>query len=151
MRRQAVTVRQLRWPFIVPILGSLLVLIVWQIIDPREWQRTIVNDDPLETIGECVNPKYGLVPFVTPIAILVLYAVLRTAYIAWKMRNIQSDLSEAWYIFFGLYSHVQISMVGIPIIVITSQVSVLASFIMLVIMTVVLSITMVGRLQTSPD
>lgn len=144
MRRRAVQIQQVLWPFVLIILGSLVVLIVWQLLDPLVWRRNRVSDDPVETYGECQSVNYGVVPFVVPLAVLGATIIVMTAVISWKLKDVQSDLAESKWIFFGIFTHIQTWAIGIPIVVITNQVSKNASYIMYAALTFIFASTLVG-------
>jgi ABC-type multidrug transport system permease subunit len=143
MRRKSVGIQQVLLPFACTIAGSVLVLIVWQVLDPLVWIRVEISHDPLETFGQCANSN-GILPFVLPLAILIAFTIFMTCAISWKMKNVQSDLSEAKWVFFGVFVHLQVWGIGIPMLVITSQVSSMAQLIMMVGLTVVFSTSLTG-------
>jgi hypothetical protein len=60
------------------------------------------------------------------------------------MKDVQSDLSEAKWVFFGILIHAQIWLIGIPILIITEGHSSVAQYLMSVALTTVLSTSMVG-------
>jgi hypothetical protein len=54
--------------------------------------------------------------------------MLTTLSISWKMRTVQSDLSESKLIFIAVFSHLQIWLVGIPVFLIVNEISRDASY-----------------------
>lgn len=147
MRRQVVGVQNVLLPFLAVIGSTLIVLTVWQIIAPLQWVRTeISNDDePVVTYGECqVEENYSSLYFVIPLVILIAGVIITTGYFAWKLKEIQTDLAESRWILFGIFTHLQTWAVGIPIVIITSDVSRDASYIMYVALAFVFSTTLVS-------
>ena len=144
MRRRAVRIKQVLWPFCLIIAGSMIVLIVWQVVDPLTWHRVKINGDPLETYGQCESINYGVIPFIIPLGFLFAVIIVMTAVIAWKLKDVQDDLAESKWIFFGIFTHIQTWLIGIPIIVITTNVSRNASYIMYAALTFIFSSTLVG-------
>lgn len=61
--------------------------------------------------------------FVIPLGLLFGVAMLMTLVISWKMRDVQSELSEARWIFIAIFSHMQIWAIGIPLYLNLRQVS----------------------------
>ena len=110
-RRGAVGIQQVLLPFCFIIAASIIILIVWQVTDPLHWVRSVINVQPLETWGECkVNDSSdgGLLPFILPLGGLFAIIIAMTAVVAWRMKDVQSDLAESQWIFFGIYSHIQV-------------------------------------------
>jgi hypothetical protein len=127
MRRRAVDIKQVLLPFSLIIASSLVVLILWQILDPFHWERTLLNDyyaeDPWESYGSCQSTKYGAIPFVIPLGLLFGIIIAMTLAISWKMKDVQSELSEARWIFIAIFSHLQSWAIGIPVFIILQEVS----------------------------
>jgi hypothetical protein len=79
-----------------------------------------------ESYGQC-SPSNTL-PYIIPLALLFLMVMLMTLSISWKMRTVQSDLSEAKLIFIAVFSHLQIWLVGVPVFLIVNEISRDASY-----------------------
>jgi len=135
IRRQAVQIKQVMWPFICIIAGSIAVLLVWQLYDPLKWEREVISvgDERYETYGQCASEK-GMVPYLLPLAVLIFVAVGVTGWFAWKMKDVQAELSESRWIFAGIFLHIQTWLIGVPIFYITESVSRDASYLMLVVL-----------------
>jgi hypothetical protein len=126
MRRRAIDVKQVLLPFCVILAASFIVLVVWQVVDPYTWVRSEINDDPLETLGECQSRDRaddGILPYIIPLLFLFLIVCSMTAVVAWRMKDVQAELSESKWIFFGIITHIQTWAVGIPVVIITKGVS----------------------------
>jgi hypothetical protein len=126
MRRRAIGVKQVLLPFCVVIAASLIVLVVWQVVDPYTWVRSEINDDPLATLGECQSRDRaddGLLPYIIPLLFLFFIITSMTAVVAWRMKDVQAELSESKWIFFGIITHIQTWAVGVPVVIITKGVS----------------------------
>lgn len=133
MRRRAVQFSQVMLPFTWIITASVAVLIAWQMIDPLQWNRNLLveylEEDPWESYGQCaVSKEIGTLPYIIPLVLLFLITMLMTLSISWKMRTVQSDLSEARWIFIAVFSHIQIWLVGIPVFLIVNEISRDASY-----------------------
>jgi gamma-aminobutyric acid type B receptor len=116
MRRRAVHINQVLLPFSILIASSLVVLIVWQVLSPYEWERGVISTlkAPLETYGKCRSVPHGLLPFIVPLGCLLFMAVGITAFYSWKLKDVQADLAESRWIFAGIFIHIQTLLVGIP-------------------------------------
>jgi len=143
-RRRAVHIRQVMWPFAAIIASSIIVLIVWTAVDPLVWNRSIIQDHPLERYGECRSANYGELPFILPLAVLIAITMVMAATIAWKLRDVQPDLAESRWIFSCILMHLQSWLVGIPLIIITDGVSKDAEYIMFVALAFVFSVSSVA-------
>lgn len=112
-------------------------LIVWQVLDPLQWVRELTQGlaadgeyaaDPWVSYGQCKSEVYGVVPFIVPLVSLFAITILMTLAISWKMREVQSELSEAKWIFIAIFSHLQVWAIGIPVYFILAGVSRDASY-----------------------
>jgi len=144
LRRQAVQIKQVLWPIVGIGTALIVVLILWQTLEPLEWERTVISigDEPFETYGECSED--GLLPFLIPLALLIALTVGITAVFAWKMKDVQEELSESRWIFAGIFLHIQTWLVGVPIFYITNGVSRDASYLMLVVLSFTFSTSLVA-------
>ena len=144
LRRQIVQIKQVLWPFIGIGTASIVVLILWQTLDPLVWERRVISigEEPYETYGEC--SEGGILPFLIPLAFLIFLTVGITAVFAWKMKDVQGELSESRWIFAGIFLHIQTWLVGVPIYYITDGVSRDANYLMLVVLTFTFSTSLVG-------
>ena len=146
LRRRAVGIQQVLLPFSLIIACSVTVLAVWQGMDPMMWIRENIDDDPEEawvSYGQCNSPDIGVVPFVVPLALLFGIIIAMTLAISWKMRDVQSDLSEAKWIFIAIFSHLQIWVIGVPVYLILDGVSKDAAYLITVALTFIFSNTFV--------
>jgi hypothetical protein len=131
LRRRAVDVNQVIRPFALIITSSVVILIVWQVVDPFQWNRELTNEEmseePWVSYGQCESEN-GVLPYVLPLAFLFVIIMLMTLSISWKMRAVQSELSEAKWIFIAIFSHIQMWVIGIPVYLILNDVSRDASY-----------------------
>lgn len=146
LRRQAVHIQKTLIPFAIFTALCVVVLSVWQAIDPLKWRRTAIStgEEPYETYGECSSTRYGNAPFLIPLSVLIFVAVSLTGWLSWKMRNVQSELAESRWIFAGIYIHIQTWVVGIPLLFITNGVSKDAFYLMMVAWTSTFANSLVG-------
>jgi gamma-aminobutyric acid type B receptor len=141
MRRRAVGIQQVLLPFCVMITATVIILVVWQVVDPLKWVRSKINDDPFETFGECQNDN--ILPYVILLSVIFFVIMAMTAVVAWRMKDVQAELSESKWIFFGIIMHIQTWAVGIPVVIITEGLSRDAWYIMMVSLGFIFSISLV--------
>ena len=146
MRRKAVHAKQVLLPFFMIMGCCFIILIVWQTVDPATWVREGINEkgQPYETFGECRSVKYGNIPFYVPIVVLMSIAVAATAVFSYKLRHVQSELSESSWIFAGIFLHIQTWLVGVPVLFITHGISRDAFYVMIMILTFTFATSLVG-------
>ena len=146
MRRKVVHAKQVLFPVLIIMGCCFIILIVWQTIDPATWVRVGISGKglPYETYGECTSVKYGIMPFVVPIVVLMSIAVTATAVFSFKLRHVQSELSESSWIFAGIFLHIQTWLVGVPVLFITYGISSDAFYTMIMILTFTFATSLVG-------
>lgn len=120
-------------PFVLIILSSVIILSVWTAIDPLVWVRMPLTgfddegkknpDEPLTTYGHCNSVNSGILPYVVPL--LVLFAVVMgvTARFSWKLKGTSTDFNDSKLTFVAIFTHIETSLVGIPLLIITNSVS----------------------------
>lgn len=114
-------------------------------MDPLTWQREITNPEeegPFVSYGECGNGD-GVLPFVLPLGFIMGLSLLVTGMIAWKLKDVQAELAESKWIFFGIFSHVQIWAIGIPLYIILDDLSRDASYLISAALTFIFSVSLV--------
>ena len=121
MNRRKVTIFQVLWPFLLILASSIVVLIAWTVIDPLRWERVVLAERPLETYGRCTSSN--LVPFVVPLFLLVGIITAMVLFIAWRARDIQAEFCEWNYCFYGVFIHLQMMAVGIPLYIVLNGIS----------------------------
>lgn len=141
MRRRVVNIKQVLLPFSLIIACSILILILWQVIDPLTWEVTVISEEPRETYGECRSQH--ILFYLVALFTLFAAIMLMTAVVSWKMKDVQSDLSESRWIFFGIFLHIQIWAIGLPVIYIVDEVSKDAEYLMYAALTFVFSTSLV--------
>lgn len=121
MNRRKVTIAQVLWPFLLILASSIVVLIAWTIMDPLQWERVVLAERPLETYGRCTSSN--LIPFVVPLFLLVGIITAMVLFIAWRAKDIQAEFCEWNYCFYGVFIHLQMMAVGIPLYIVLNGIS----------------------------
>jgi hypothetical protein len=157
MRRQVVNFHQVLLPFALIIGSSIAILLVWQLVDPLQWERGLVlpdtdddglTEEPWVSYGQCASTETGVLPFIVPLAFLFAVIMAMTLSRSWQMRDVQEELSEAKWIFIGIFSHLQVWAIGIPVYLIlqgiSRDVSYLISMALVVVFSNVFVIVIIG-------
>lgn len=147
MKRQAVQVNQALIPFAGVIACSMIVLVIWQATSPLTWNREVTNPDDEAawvSYGECGSKESkDALPFVISLGFIVALSIFVTGGIAWKLKDVQAELAETKWIFFGIFSHIQVWAIGIPVFVILDGVSRDASYLISAALTFIFSTSLV--------
>ena len=142
MRRRKVALQQVLCPFAAVTFAILVVLTVWTLHDPLQWQREEVGDDPRNTYGRC-DMERNPATYLAPLGALIFVAMTATAALCWQLRDVQSDLAESRWIFFGIFAHLQIWAIGIPLLIIAEDTSRNVSYMMTAALGFIFSTTLV--------
>jgi hypothetical protein len=143
VRRQNVKIQHALWPFAIMFTLSLVVLIVWQVVNPLIWIRNVKQVSPRQTYGEC-STEDSAAPYIAVLGFLMGTITIMTMYISWKTKDVHSALSESSWIFYGIFSHIQIWVIGIPTYIILNGESADAAYLISVALVFILSTVMVG-------
>jgi gamma-aminobutyric acid type B receptor len=96
LRRQAIMIKQVVWPFLVLLAIALLILGLWTGLDPMEWVREETNKVTGESIGQCQSNN--MEAFVIPLIFVMLIPTSLTAYMAWCTKDVDEEFSS-WFSF----------------------------------------------------
>ena len=106
------------------ICGALVIdvilLVVWTIVDPLQWKRTVTSADQfgvaLESEGRCISEHWTT--FTTIIAVFHVCLMGVACILCYVARDIPTKFSEGKYVSIAMISNLQIFIVGVPILII---------------------------------
>ncbi|CAJ1965339.1 unnamed protein product [Cylindrotheca closterium] len=102
------------------LLVDVTILMVWSIVDPLHWERTITSSDkfgvPLSSEGICTCQYWEV--WVSSISLLHGGLLAIACYLCYQARDIPTKFSEGKYVSIAMFSNLQIFVVGLPILVI---------------------------------
>ncbi|CAB9518514.1 Gamma-aminobutyric acid (GABA) B receptor [Seminavis robusta] len=124
--RRKVKIVQVIVPLVLLLLAAVIVLSVWTAIDPWVWERSLINESPPETYGECTSEHTSVFFFL--LAGLMVLGKVATAAMAWKTADIPQDFSDTSSVFYALSTHLQAWFIGLPILVVLGNDSVDATY-----------------------
>lgn len=109
------------WPTAILFVSAIVIMSLWNALDPLTWERTIIDPITEESIGQCNSDHFAawLGPL---IGIMVIPAVL-TGFMAWKTRDVDDAYAESSWIFFLIVVQLEIVVVAVPIITILRDIS----------------------------
>ena len=145
-RRATVKVKHVFAPFAVLTLCTVAILLVWSIVDPLSWNRTVIDLNTDESYGRC-NSDYAMY-FVIPLVCLMALSTISCAVMAWITKDVDSRFADSQGIFNTIFVQMQLLLLGIPTLIVLGYSSADATYlgrsmvVFLLVMTVV--ILMIG-------
>jgi hypothetical protein len=110
-------------------LSNLLVLVCWSAISPLEWERVAVAGEPWNTVGVCSSENKTVeTGSWVALGFINIGALLLCCWQAYKARNHSDELSEARGIAVALFSLLQLTLIGVPIMLLIDQDDVTARY-----------------------
>jgi hypothetical protein len=110
---------QVVWPLVLLFLAAVIVLAVWTAVDKRTWERTEINDETGESIGQCSRSDVFLIPLI----FLMLLPTVMTGVMAWKTKDVSEDFSEARWIWIMIIVQFEVFLVAAPTVIVLRDVS----------------------------
>jgi hypothetical protein len=117
--RRKIQMWQVVWPLVLLFLSAVIILSVWTAVDTRTWERTEINDETGESIGQCSRSDYFLVPLI----FLMLLPTVMTGVMAWKTKDVSEDYSEARWIWIMIIVQFEVFLVAAPTVIVLRDVS----------------------------
>merc|ERR1711957_256116 len=104
------------------------ILLVWQLVTPLQWERTILSTDvnayPTKSVGKCqTSPTKDLLYLGIPFCVLNMGCLVYALYLSFITRNMAKtmNLSEGMWITASITGIFQVLLLGIPILIIVSE------------------------------
>jgi len=128
-RRQRVRERDVILPLIIFVVSNISLLVVWTVVDPLKWERRSVEGQLWRTYGKCSLTEGGVGEkvMVTVLA-LCTTGFLGLGWQAFKARNISTEFSESTYLGIAVFSWMQLSVVGVPVLFLMEDSNVTARY-----------------------
>ena len=131
-RRVEVREKDVVLPSIVMSSFVFIFLFVWTLVDPVQWKRLQRDDQQWNTYGRCiVGAGVGMAMMVSTIVVVTIMFV-SSGWQAFKARNISSEFSESTYLGIGVFSWMQVVVVGIPVFFLVEEHNVVARYSLIV-------------------
>eukprot|EP00525_Craspedostauros_australis_P013341 CAMPEP_0198114154 /NCGR_PEP_ID=MMETSP1442-20131203/5621_1 /TAXON_ID= /ORGANISM="Craspedostauros australis, Strain CCMP3328" /LENGTH=312 /DNA_ID=CAMNT_0043771399 /DNA_START=214 /DNA_END=1152 /DNA_ORIENTATION=- len=114
--RRKMDVRHVAWPVALLMFTALAILTAWTIVDPLQWQRTVLDQATGESIGGCDcahAERFGI-----PLMIVMLIPVFLTGIMSWKTKDVDNAYSEAYWIFVLIFVQLEVILVSVPVFVV---------------------------------
>jgi hypothetical protein len=122
-KRIIVTVWDVIKPAVALMSVTILVLVLWTVLEPPSWEREVSLVDQfgrdVETMGIC-NYGNGL-PYALVLAIVFFGVLAYACYEAYVARKVSTEFAESEYIALVLVAIVLVSFMGVPVMIIAQD------------------------------
>jgi len=119
--RRKVSFVQVGAPMFLLLLGAIVILVLWTVIDPLTWERDEINEITGENVGTCESRRAEA--FAAPLLAIILLPTVMTGFMAYKTKDVDEQYTEGWWIFTLITIHLQIMFVTTPVIIILNDIS----------------------------
>jgi len=112
--------------FVIGLLAvEVLIMLTWQLVDPLQWQRSVVtygvNGYPVKSVGMCTSANGNGMYFIIALAAVNIACLLLALYMSYKVRSIPSEYQESKWITASIISMFQVAIIGVPVLVIVKE------------------------------
>lgn len=115
-RKIKVTESDMLKPFLVLSIANVVVLFVWTMQDPVEWERHPINaDQPWNSYGSCRMGGSTSIVCGVLIALFTLSSLFLACVEGYKARTICDEFSESKYIGIAVVCWLQVLVIGLPL------------------------------------
>jgi hypothetical protein len=122
-KRIKVTVWDVMKPAVALMSVTILVLVLWTVLEPPSWEREVSLVDQfgreVETKGSCSYE--GGLPYFSVLAIVFFGVLAYACYEAYVARNVSTEFAESEYIALVLVAIVLVSFMGVPVMIIAKD------------------------------
>uniref|UniRef100_A0A7S4JBK6 G-protein coupled receptors family 3 profile domain-containing protein n=1 Tax=Odontella aurita TaxID=265563 RepID=A0A7S4JBK6_9STRA len=115
MRRVRVTHRVFFVSFAILFTLNFSLILTWTFVDPLQWKRLPVESEKWNSYGSCKGTGTASKVIVSLVVLVNTAALLLACFEAYKARNHSDEFSESKYLGVALYSWLQLTLVGCPI------------------------------------
>mmetsp|Transcript_13827 Transcript_13827/g.27569 ORF Transcript_13827/g.27569 Transcript_13827/m.27569 type:complete len:824 (-) Transcript_13827:377-2848(-) len=126
LRKVKIMVKDVAIIMVAIVTIESIVLLIWNLVAPLEWNREIVSTSdlgfPTKSFGSCstVNSRKGLI-FIFVLCAINFFLLLGAMWLCYITRNVHCALNEAKWITMSVISIFQILILSIPITVIANE------------------------------
>jgi gamma-aminobutyric acid type B receptor len=128
-RRIALKEKDVIAPAAALFIMNLIILICWSAISPLQWQRVSVAGQPWNTIGVCMSQNKAVeIGCWAVLGSINFGALLLCFWQAYKARIHSDEFSEAKGIGMAMFSWLQLTLIGLPVLLLIDQDDVTARY-----------------------
>lgn len=111
--RRKVTVKHVVVPMIVLFLAAIVLLVLWTVLDPLQWNRREINEETGESIGGCVSINIGI--YMGPLLVVMIIPTFLTGFMAYKTKDVDEVYSESWWDIVLMLIQVLVIFISAPV------------------------------------
>ena len=90
----------------------IIILILWTVLDPWTWERSVTSDIPAESYGKCTSQNFWA--FFGPLLAILFFAGALTMYFAWKTSDVPDDFRDSGAVLYASFAQLQSWAIGVP-------------------------------------
>ena len=129
MRRVALKEKDVILPATIMFSLNLIILVCWTAISPLQFERVPVSNESWNTVGICASENESLGRgCLIALGVLNIGALILSCWQAYRARNHSDQFSEAKGIGIACYSWLQLTLVGVPVLLLIDQDDVTARY-----------------------
>jgi 7 transmembrane sweet-taste receptor of 3 GCPR len=102
------------------------ILILWTVLDPWKWERSVVKELPPESYGQCKSQHIWA--WFGPLICVLFFAQVLTWYFAWKTADIPEDFQDSTAVMYASLTLLQSWAFGVPMLAVIGSTSSDASY-----------------------
>lgn len=115
--RRRIKLSHIALPSVVLVASALVILIIQVSIAPLEWVREVVDDLTGDSQGNCESSTENIAFWVVPLACVVIAMMFLLGFAAYKTRDVDSAYSESSWIVVMMVTHIEVMLIGVPLII----------------------------------
>lgn len=125
-RRRVVTIGNVMKPTLILMTVAIVILSLWTVMDPWEWERELIVEVPAETYGQCESENVWW--YFGPLVGLLCFAETLTLYYAWKTADVPEDFRDSGAVMYAAFAQLQSFAIGVPMLAVLGQSSADATY-----------------------
>lgn len=145
-RRVSVQERHVLWPLLVWLGLNWVILVLRTVLDPPEFSRVAIDNDPADTIATCQSDSWTQRLLYLANIGVTLSAFGAAAYQAYRARNIGDEYAESKSLLMAIFIWTEILIIGVPVVLLVGLDSSTTSYFVVVSMVFGLCISMLGAI-----
>eukprot|EP00549_Striatella_unipunctata_P025640 CAMPEP_0118723420 /NCGR_PEP_ID=MMETSP0800-20121206/31993_1 /TAXON_ID=210618 ORGANISM="Striatella unipunctata, Strain CCMP2910" /NCGR_SAMPLE_ID=MMETSP0800 /ASSEMBLY_ACC=CAM_ASM_000638 /LENGTH=254 /DNA_ID=CAMNT_0006631843 /DNA_START=277 /DNA_END=1038 /DNA_ORIENTATION=+ len=99
---------------------------MWSLLDPFTWKRKVIDQETGESYGQCESTHKEI--FMGPLVALMTISTGACAFMACKTKDVDDRFSESNWIFYTIFTQIQVLLVGIPLLFVLGNASADATY-----------------------
>jgi len=120
-KRKVVRPKDVAIIVIIMVGANLAMLLTWQLVGPLRWNRRVIQNSPLSSLGECMpDDHWGWFLIIPPLCLEVFLLIVALV-LSYQVRKVPSSLAEKKWIAISIYAVCEILLLSVPVLVIAHE------------------------------